>query len=60
MTLTGAGVGLVSALLLFSQYLGLPLTEADIVTVVTQTGIIVSAGTVLYGLVRKVINSFSE
>lgn len=53
-------VGLVSSLIpiamMIAHYYNLPLTQDQVYALVTQTGIMVSAGVTIFGIARKIVN----
>jgi len=53
-------IGLVSSLLpiimMIAHYYNLPLTQDQVYALITQAGIITSAGVTIYGIARKIVN----
>jgi len=56
LTIKGIGVGLIPIILIICQASGLNVLESDLVATVNAIALIASSLSVVYGLVRKILN----
>jgi len=60
MTATGVIASIITVLIIVARSFNLPITENEITLIVTQVGIVVSAGTIIFGVSRKIVNRIRD